>query len=107
GASPHQRPRDRGHAPRRRRLRPGGRGCEGARRAHPIARHDGRGGREHQLSTTASFQRMWDDLAGIGRDPAGGYRRFAYTPAELELREWFAAAAAARDLTLEEDRAGN
>jgi N-carbamoyl-L-amino-acid hydrolase len=51
---------------------------------------------------------MWDDLAGVGRDPAaGGYRRFAYAPAELELREWFAAEAAARSLDLDEDRAGN
>jgi beta-ureidopropionase / N-carbamoyl-L-amino-acid hydrolase len=51
---------------------------------------------------------LWGQLAPIGRDPStGGYRRFAYSDAELALREWFAGAAAARGLDLDEDRAGN
>jgi beta-ureidopropionase / N-carbamoyl-L-amino-acid hydrolase len=58
-------------------------------------------------SVAAAFDRLWDELAPIGRDPAGGYRRFAYTDADLALREWFTAAAAERDLDVHEDRAGN
>jgi beta-ureidopropionase / N-carbamoyl-L-amino-acid hydrolase len=55
-----------------------------------------------------TFDRLWAELAPVGRDPAsGGYRRFAYTPAELELRAWFEGAAASRHLDVHEDRAGN
>jgi N-carbamoyl-L-amino-acid hydrolase len=55
-----------------------------------------------------AFDRMWADLAGIGRHPGtGGYRRYAWTRAAAELREWFAGAAAARGLDLVDDRAGN
>ncbi len=51
---------------------------------------------------------MWSALGPIGRDPTtGGYRRFAWTSTDAELREWFAAEAAARGLDLTEDRAGN
>ncbi len=56
----------------------------------------------------AAFDRMWADLAGIGRHPGtGGYRRFAWTREDADLREWFAGAAAARGLDLVADRAGN
>ena len=41
-----------------------------------------------------SFDAVWADLAPVGRAASGGYRRFAWTPVDLELREWFAAAAA-------------
>lgn len=58
-------------------------------------------------SPAASFDRLWAELALIGRDPAGGYRRRAYSPPELELREWFTATAAGDGLEVEEDRAGN
>lgn len=55
-----------------------------------------------------TFGRLWDDLAPVGRTgPAGGYRRYAWTPADAALREWFAAEAAARGLDLVLDRAGN
>jgi N-carbamoyl-L-amino-acid hydrolase len=51
---------------------------------------------------------MWSALEPIGRAPtSGGYRRFAWTSTDAELREWFAAEAAARGLDLTEDRAGN
>ncbi len=51
---------------------------------------------------------MWAALGPIGRHaPTGGYRRFAYTPAELECRAWFSAEAARRDLAVETDRNGN
>jgi beta-ureidopropionase / N-carbamoyl-L-amino-acid hydrolase len=56
----------------------------------------------------ASFDRLWSELAPIGRDGrTGGYRRYAWTPEDLALREWFAAAATARGLTCTVDRAGN
>jgi N-carbamoyl-L-amino-acid hydrolase len=55
-----------------------------------------------------TFDRLWDDLAPVGRERStGGYRRFAWTPADGTLREWFAGEAAARGLDLVTDRAGN
>ena len=34
---------------------------------------------------------MWAELGGVGRDGrTGGYRRFAWTPEDHALREWFA-----------------
>jgi len=54
------------------------------------------------------FDRLWADLEPVGRDPgSGGYRRFAWTREDSVLREWFAAAAAARGLEVTIDRAGN
>ncbi|HUO45836.1 MAG TPA: allantoate amidohydrolase [Acidimicrobiia bacterium] len=48
------------------------------------------------------------EIAGIGRDPeTGGYRRFSFTPVDDELRRWFTAKAAERDLEVEADRNGN
>lgn len=56
----------------------------------------------------AEFERLWGELAPVGRDPrSGGYRRSAWTAADRTLRDWFAGAAAARGLELVEDRAGN
>ena len=55
-----------------------------------------------------TFDRLWDDLAPVGRESStGGYRRYAWTPADATLREWFAGQAAARGLDLVTDRAGN
>lgn len=54
------------------------------------------------------FERMWADLAPIGRSGAsGGYFRQPYTAAESQLRAWFRAQAAARDLPVEADGNGN
>ncbi|WP_130651354.1 allantoate amidohydrolase [Egicoccus halophilus] len=50
---------------------------------------------------------MWAQLADIGREPAGGYRRFVWSAADLTLREWFVGEANARGLGVHEDRAGN
>ncbi|MFG1874611.1 allantoate amidohydrolase [Sphaerisporangium sp. NPDC049003] len=50
---------------------------------------------------------MWRDLAAIGDGGAGGYRRFAWTPVDLALRDWFREQAALRGLTYELDRNGN
>jgi N-carbamoyl-L-amino-acid hydrolase len=55
-----------------------------------------------------SFDALWDELLPLGRSSSsGGYGRFAWTPTDLTLREWFAAAAADRGLALTVDRAGN
>jgi beta-ureidopropionase / N-carbamoyl-L-amino-acid hydrolase len=55
-----------------------------------------------------TFDRLWDDLTQVGRDKStGGYRRYAWTPTDATLREWFAGEAAARELDLMVDRAGN
>jgi N-carbamoyl-L-amino-acid hydrolase len=57
---------------------------------------------------TAGFDRMWAELAPVGRSATtGGYRRFAWTDADRQLREWFAAEATRRSLQLTQDRAGN
>lgn len=58
--------------------------------------------------TAEAFERMWHELAPIGRDPrSGGYRRFAWTQADLECRAWFGATAYERGLDVETDGNGN
>jgi N-carbamoyl-L-amino-acid hydrolase len=54
------------------------------------------------------FDTLWDELEPIGRHAAtGGYRRYAYSRAELDCREWFESTAAADGLDVETDRNGN
>jgi N-carbamoyl-L-amino-acid hydrolase len=56
----------------------------------------------------ATFASLWESLLPVGRDPGtGGYRRFSWTPAGLECRAWFEAAARHRQLRLDPDRNGN
>jgi beta-ureidopropionase / N-carbamoyl-L-amino-acid hydrolase len=50
---------------------------------------------------------MLSDIADIGQDPSGGYRRFTLTDSEQELGEWFESTAAALGLDVELDRNGN
>ncbi len=51
---------------------------------------------------------MWGACAPVGRAAAtGGYRRLPFAGAEVELRHWFAEAAAARGLALAADPFGN
>ncbi|MET9344608.1 allantoate amidohydrolase [Nonomuraea sp. NPDC003804] len=51
---------------------------------------------------------MLDELSRIGRDPAtNGYVRDAWSPADMELREWFRQEAERRGLGLHDDRNGN
>jgi beta-ureidopropionase / N-carbamoyl-L-amino-acid hydrolase len=58
--------------------------------------------------TPADFERMWSDLAPVGRSASsGGYFRQPFTPAERELSDWFREQAAARSLRLESDATGN
>jgi N-carbamoyl-L-amino-acid hydrolase len=55
-----------------------------------------------------SFDELWDALLPVGREPStGGYRRYAWTAADLECREWFTSAAGERGLAVETDRNGN
>lgn len=54
------------------------------------------------------FGRLWSQLAPIGRcTDSGGYRRFAWTAEDLELRSWFTAQATALGLLVQTDRNGN
>jgi N-carbamoyl-L-amino-acid hydrolase len=51
---------------------------------------------------------MWAELLPVGRSSAsGGYRRFAWTPADTECRAWFEQQARDRRLAYEVDRNGN
>jgi len=55
-----------------------------------------------------AFDSMWAALAPIGREPSsGGYRRFAWTAADAQAREWFTSEAQARGLDVQRDRNGN
>jgi N-carbamoyl-L-amino-acid hydrolase len=59
-------------------------------------------------ASARAFATLWAEIAPVGRDRVtGGYRRFAWTDEDRTLREWFAGAAAARGLTVTQDRAGN
>jgi N-carbamoyl-L-amino-acid hydrolase len=58
-------------------------------------------------NTRATVQQLLGDIGDIGRDrQRGGYSRFSYASAELELREWFVAEAARRSMDVETDRNG-
>ena len=57
---------------------------------------------------TVSFESMWADLQPVGRSAqTGGYRRFAWTREDHDLREWFAGECTERGLDVTEDRMGN
>ncbi|MDQ4054352.1 MAG: allantoate amidohydrolase [Actinomycetota bacterium] len=54
------------------------------------------------------FERMWSDLAPVGRSAeSGGYFRQPFTSAERELAAWFVEQAVARGLRVETDEIGN
>jgi N-carbamoyl-L-amino-acid hydrolase len=53
------------------------------------------------------FEGCFGRLAGIGRDPDGGWTRLAWTKEDRLARAWFEAEATARGLTVERDPAGN
>jgi beta-ureidopropionase / N-carbamoyl-L-amino-acid hydrolase len=56
----------------------------------------------------STFPGLWQSLLPIGRDPVtGGYRRFCWSPAELDCRAWFETTAAERNLRPVTDRNGN
>ena len=59
-------------------------------------------------AATDDFERMWRDLAPLGRSSAsGGYFRQPFTSVETELRTWFLEQCSARDLGVEADGNGN
>ncbi|MGW3941721.1 allantoate amidohydrolase [Streptomyces phaeochromogenes] len=59
-------------------------------------------------SAPPSFLEMWRELQPIGRHPdSGGYRRFAWTGADRDCRDWFEEQARSRGLGYELDRNGN
>lgn len=54
------------------------------------------------------FERMWADLAPVGRSAtSGGYNRSPFTAPETELRAWFVEQCRARGLRVEGDSYGN
>jgi N-carbamoyl-L-amino-acid hydrolase len=55
---------------------------------------------------SSTFEALWRSLEPIGR-VTDGYLRYAFSPAELECREWFTEEALDRELTVETDRCGN
>lgn len=60
------------------------------------------------MTFKAEFDSTWRDLARVGRHTeTGGYRRYAWTPIDTELKEWFAGEAEARGLDVMTDRVGN
>jgi len=75
------------------------------------------GGRDLQQGDTAAIGRQechpaaigrrLTALAHLGRARTGGYRRFAWTREDADLREWFTGEAEARGLDVAADRAGN
>src|SRR6516162_5197650 len=58
-------------------------------------------------SNAVSFAGLWESLLPVGRDPAGGYNRFSWTPADAGCRAWFGQAAGERGLRAEVDGNGN
>jgi N-carbamoyl-L-amino-acid hydrolase len=55
-----------------------------------------------------AFDDLWPQILDVGRHRAtGGYRRYAWTDADLTLREWFEEIAAPLDMDVVEDRNGN
>lgn len=55
-----------------------------------------------------AFDTLWPTILEVGRDAGtGGYRRFAWTDADLTLREWFVDCADRRGMDVEVDRNGN
>src|SRR5687767_685286 len=54
-----------------------------------------------------SFERMWHDLAPVGRAAGGGYFRQPFASAERECHAWFLEEATSRDLRVEQDGFGN
>ena len=53
------------------------------------------------------YEACFGGLAAIGRDPAGGWTRLAWTDEDRAARSWFESEATARGLTVDRDPAGN
>ncbi len=58
--------------------------------------------------SAAAFLAMWRELEPVGRHAgSGGYRRYAWTGADAETRDWFRERARDRGMAYETDRNGN
>ncbi|GAA2858922.1 Zn-dependent hydrolase [Actinoplanes cyaneus] len=55
----------------------------------------------------SDFAALWAEIVAVGRSADGGYRRYALTPPELTLRDWFRGQAGRRGMTVTEDGNGN
>jgi beta-ureidopropionase / N-carbamoyl-L-amino-acid hydrolase len=53
------------------------------------------------------FEACFGGLAAIGRDPAGGWTRLAWTDEDRAARAWFESEATTRGLSVDQDPAGN
>jgi N-carbamoyl-L-amino-acid hydrolase len=53
------------------------------------------------------FAALWRSLLPFGRGPAGRYRRFSWSAADIACREWFVEEALDRELTVDADGNGN
>jgi beta-ureidopropionase / N-carbamoyl-L-amino-acid hydrolase len=56
---------------------------------------------------SSGFPALWDEIAAVGRQPGGGYLRYAFSPPELVLRDWFRDQADRRDMAVTDDGNGN
>ena len=102
GAGAHQRPGDGRDPARGRRVRRGGRGGRAAGRARPDAAV-----RPRRAPVRRSRPCGSRCCRSAGTPGTGGYRRYSWTPADLDCRAWFEAAARDRQLRLDPDRNGN
>ena len=92
-----QRPGHGRHPARRRRIRARRRG--GGRARSPDS---------HAGERVTAFDTLWPTILEVGRNAGtGGYRRFAWSDADLTLREWFTGCAESRGMDVEDDRNGN
>ncbi|MFI1989958.1 allantoate amidohydrolase [Actinoplanes sp. NPDC020271] len=55
----------------------------------------------------SDFAALWAEIVAVGRSADGGYLRYALTPPELTLRDWFRDQAGRRGMTVTEDGNGN
>lgn len=56
----------------------------------------------------SGFDHLWAAILDVGQDTnTRGYRRFAWSDADLTLREWFRGCAVERGMDVDEDRNGN
>ena len=59
------------------------------------------------MDAAGRFERWFDELAGIGRTPGGGWHRFAWTDEDRLAREWFVSTAESIGLAVDADGNGN
>ena len=77
-------------------------------RARRRGRRRAGGANPHAGDRMTAFDSLWSAILDVGQDrDTRGYRRFAWSDADLTLREWFRGCAAARGMDVEEDRNGN